>query len=270
MGISEGAAGAGGGVAGFEGGGVAGFAMGGPLGAILGAVAGHAVDKMRAEEAAQAGGDFFEGRDDRAERQVAFTTAIIVLAAKMAKADGHVTRDEVDAFKRIFQVPAHEMKAVGRVFDEAKKDSKGFEPYAAQIADMFRHQPQVMEELLGALFHIAMADGVFHPGEAAYLKKVAMIFGFTEADYERLKAIFTQGFGRGGDEGDADPYEVLGVSRDASDDEIKKTYRQLVRENHPDKLMAEGLPEEFVEQANEKLATINAAYDRIQAERGFK
>ena len=246
-------------------GGVAGFALGGPLGAILGTVAGHAVDKIRAEEAAAAYGAV-PGGADNARRQAAFTTAIIVLAAKMAKADGQVTRDEVDAFKAVFQIPAHEMAAVGQVFDRAKRDARGFEPYAEQISELFRHQPQVMEELIGALFHIAMADGVFHPGEEAYLKRVALIFGFTGHEFERLKAIHTQGFG--GPE-EADPYAVLDLPHDAPDDDIKKAYRKLVVENHPDKLTAQGLPQEFIDLANEKLATINAAYDRIRKQRGF-
>ena len=240
-------------------GGVAGFALGGPLGAILGAVAGHQVDKMRAQAGA---GDFMGA--DRAARQVAFTTAVIVLSAKMAKADGQVTRDEVDAFKELFHIPPDEMKNVGRLFDEAKRDASGFEPYAEQIAMMFAHEPAVMEELLGGLFHIAMADGHLHPEEAKFLRKTALIFGFTEHDYERLKTIFA------GTDGETNAYEVLGLDRSASDDEVKTTYRKLIRENHPDTLVAQGLPQEFIDLANEKMATINAAYDRIEKERGLK
>ena len=99
-------------------GGAAGFALGGPLGAIVGAAAGHAVDKMRA------------GPPSEKRRQAAFSIAVIVLAAKMAKADGVVTRDEIDSFKRLFHVPAHEMRNVGRLFDQAKQDSAGYAPYA--------------------------------------------------------------------------------------------------------------------------------------------
>ncbi|MBT3304929.1 MAG: molecular chaperone DjiA, partial [Alphaproteobacteria bacterium] len=113
-------------------GGVGGFAMGGPLGALMGAVAGHAYDKMKDGGAGTVAGD-------NAAQQVAFTTAIIVLSAKMAKADGKVTREEVDAFKELFNIPPDEMKNVGRLFDEAKKDARGFEPYAEQIAMLFAH-----------------------------------------------------------------------------------------------------------------------------------
>ncbi len=235
-------------------GGVAGFALGGPLGALVGAMAGHALDKSRAERA---------GPSRVADKQVAFTLAVIVLSAKMAKADGKVTRDEVDAFKNIFHIPADEMAGVGEIFDEARKDSKGFEPYAEQVGDLFAHDPAVLEELLGGLFHIAMADGVMHPNELEFLQNVAAIFGFSAHDFERIRAGFTDG-------GEADAYEILGLARDATDSEVKKTYRKLILENHPDKLMAQGLPQEFVDLANEKMAAINAAYDRIGKERGLK
>lgn len=243
-------------------GGAAGFAIGGPIGAILGAVAGHhVVDKNRTQQVGY----------DNATRQAAFTTAIIVLSAKMAKADGVVTRDEVDAFKTIFHIPPQDMGAVGRIFDEAKLSSEGYEPYADQIGQMFRHEPQVLEELIGALFHIAKADGVVHPNELQFVHRVALLFGFSDRDFERLKAIYLGGGGggAGGPSGGPDPYEIIGVSSDASDDEVKSAYRKLARENHPDVLMAKGMPEEFIEVANEKLAAINDAYDRIKKSRGL-
>lgn len=239
-------------------GGVAGFALGGPLGAILGAVAGHAVDKIRTE--GEAGTP-----ETVASRQVAFTIAVIVLSAKMAKADGHVTRDEVDAFKRVFQIPPSEMKQVGRLFDEARQEATGYEPYAQQIAAMFAHDPTVLEELLGGLFHIAKADGVIHPAEMDYLKRVAHLFGFSAHDFDRLLASFQP-------EAQAaeDAYTVLGVGRADSNDAIKAAYRKLIRENHPDVLMSKGLPKDFIDLANEKMAAINAAYDRVAKERGLK
>jgi DnaJ like chaperone protein len=238
-------------------GGVAGLAIGGPLGMILGAAAGHAYDKMKAGET--------RVRFDTNARQIAFTTAIIVLSAKMAKADGHVTRAEVDAFKQLFHIPPREMQNVGRIFDEAKKDAKGFEPYAEQVAMMFAHQPAVMEELIGGLFHIAEADGAVHPNELKFLRKTALIFGFSERQFERLKAIHMGADGDG-----TDPYKVLGIGRKASDAEVKKTYRKLIRENHPDTLIAQGMPQEFIDLANEKMAAINAAYDRVEKERRLR
>ena len=228
----------------------AGFALGGPLGALIGAVAGHAVDKMREDEPA----DTTKG--------IAFTIGVIVLGAKMAKADGRVTRAEIAAFKEVFHVPPDEIKNVGRLFNQARKDASGFEPYATQIGQMFRDNPALLEELLDGLFHIARADGLVSEEELSFLERVAEIFGFNAADWDRIRA------GNMGPD-DADPFEILGVGRDADDAVIKAAYRKLVRQNHPDRLVAQGLPAEFVELANEKLATINGAYDRIRELRGL-
>ena len=234
-------------------GGTAGFLVGGPLGALLGAGVGHAVD---------VGAEAVAGPAGTAARQITFTIGVIALSAKMAKADGTVTRDEVEAFKKIFQIPPHEAKNVGRVFDQARQDTAGYQEYAHQIAKMFRNSPQVLEDLLGALFHIAMADGVFHPKEEEYLQNVSRIFGFGEAKYENIKAQHIQG-------GAQDPYTILGVTRDVPNRDLKSAYRKLIKEHHPDKLIAQGMPKEFIEIANEKLAAINTAYDKIAKERGL-
>ncbi len=230
-------------------GGAAGFAIGGPIGAILGTAAGHAVDKMRDSTR--------EAPEDDATRRVAFTIGVIVLGAKMAKADGVVTKDEIGAFKEAFHIPEEEMQNVGRLFNQARRDAHGFEPYAKQIGRLFRHNPAVLEELIDGLFHIARADRKITQEELDYLAKVAAIFGFDEDNWARIRAS-----NMGPDA--SDPYEILGVSHKASDQEIKAAHRRLVVKNHPDKLVAEGLPQEFVDLANEKLATINAAHDRIR------
>jgi DnaJ like chaperone protein len=201
-----------------------------------------------------------EAPEDDATRRVAFTIGVIVLGAKMAKADGVVTKDEIGAFKEVFHIPQEEMQNVGRLFNQARRDAGGFEPYAKQIGRLFRHNPAVLEELIQGLFHIARADRKITQDELDYLQKVAEIFGFDEDDWARIRAS-----NMGSD--DSDPYVILGVSHKASDDEIKAAHRRLVLENHPDKLVAEGLPQEFVDLANEKLATINAAYDRIRERR---
>ena len=127
---------------------------------------------------------------------------------------------------------------------------------------MFAGEPAVLEELIGGLFHIAQADGVVHPAELDFLARVSMIFGFSERDFERLRASYDQ-------PETSSPYEVLGVARDDSDADIKKAYRKLIVENHPDKLMAQGLPQEFIDLANEKMAAINVAYDVIKKQRGL-
>lgn len=235
-------------------GGAAGFAIGGPLGALLGAVAGHAVDRM----GAAASGD---GAD--AARQTAFTVAVIALSAKMAKADGRVTRDEIAAFRQLFDIPPELRRDVGRVFDRARRDADGFEPYARQIARMFADNPAVLEELLGALFHIARADGVVHPAELDYLSSVARIFGLDRAAFDRVRAARA-------DDGGGDPYAILGVDRDDDDEAVRAAWRRLTRETHPDRLIAQGMPEDLVEGATERMARINAAWDRVRKERGLK
>ncbi len=234
-------------------GGTAGFMLGGPIGALLGGLAGHAVDKMR---------DGPSAAPEDGTKQVAFTIAVIVLGAKMAKADGVVTKDEIEAFRQVFHVPPEEIENVGRVFNMARRDAAGFEPYARQIGRMLKDNPAVLEDLLDGLFHIAKADNVFHPAEHEYLRQVAEIFGFSEAEFARIREAHV-----GPDA--SDPYTILGVSRDISDAELKAAYRKLVREHHPDTLMAQGLPQEFVDVANTKVAAINDAYDRVAEERGL-
>ena len=241
-------------------GGAAGFAIGGPLGALIGAAAGHAVDAMRDRGGTDA--PAIEADERAATRQIAFTIAVIVLGAKMAKADGVVTREEILAFRQVFHVPQDEMKNVGRLFDRARRDPHGYEPYARQIARMFPAGSRVLEELVDGLFHIAKADGSVAPEELAYLQSVAGIFGFSDAEFDRIREAHV-----GPDSGN--PYTILGVTRDASNDEIKAAWRKLIRETHPDRLMAEGLPQEFVDLANQKMATVNAAYDQIAQERGI-
>jgi DnaJ like chaperone protein len=245
-------------------GGAAGFALGGPLGALLGALAGHAADKYVGAEGTPAleGPEGADPADRAGTRQVAFTIAVIALGAKMAKADGQVDRSEVAAFKEVFQVPPSETANVARIFDLAKRDARGFEPYARQIAKMFSKNHPVLEELLDGLFHIARADGTIHDSEISYLAEVAKLFGFNEADFARIREANI-----GPDK--ADPYTILGVTRAMSNDEIRAAWRKLVRDNHPDRLIAQGLPEEFVMLANQKVATINAAYDKVAKERGI-
>jgi DnaJ like chaperone protein len=225
----------------------AGFLFGGgPIGALAGAFAGHVF--------------FDRGAREDEEPGVVFTIAIIALSAKMAKADGIVTADEIEAFGRMFRVPPSEEANVRRIFNFARQDTAGYEIYAGQIARIFRGRPSVLEDVLDGLFDIAMADGVLHPAELAFLERVADIFGFAPDAFRRIRASHL-----GPDH--ADPYVVLGVEYSASEEEIKHTYRLLVRENHPDSLMARGVPEEFLRLANEKLAAINVAYAKIMRER---
>ena len=222
----------------------AGLFVGGPLGAVVGAVVGH----------------FFVDRE--ADPGVTFTIAVVALAGKMARADGVVTDQEFQVFRQVFGVPAEEQANVQRIFNLARQDIAGFEHYAGQIAQLFVGNPAMLEDILDGLFEIAKADGVLHPGEAAFLERVADIFGFAPGEFRRIRAShFAPEL--------TDPYVILGLSYAADNDELKQTYRRLVRENHPDSLMARGVPPEFVKLANDKLAAINGAYDKICAERGL-
>jgi len=231
----------------------AGLALGGPIGALVGVVAGHyAVDRSKADA----------GGSGEPEDEIAFTIGVIALGAKMAKADGVVTKDEVEAFKQVIDIPPDEVKNVARVFNLAKKDVAGFEAYAGQLAGLFAGRAEVLEDVLDGLFHIAKADGVVHPAELEYLSQVNRTFGFTDEKFECITARHVA-------KGKGDPYLVLEIDRSASDDEIKSHYRKLVAENHPDRHIAQGLPEDFIEIANEKLAAINAAYDQVARERNL-
>ena len=226
-----------------------GLALGGPIGALLGGMAGHVlVDR----EGALFG---------PAPRDLVVTTGLVALAAKMAKSDGVVVRHEVEAFERIVEVPDSEHARVKALFDLAKGTTDGFESYARQLADLLRDEPQLLEDVLDGLFHIAKADGAVHEAEFAYLQAVAAIFSFEGIDFDRIAARHV----RRAD----DPYLILGADRAMGDAELKRHYRRLVAENHPDREIARGLPPEAVGIATQRLAAINAAWERIQAERGI-
>ncbi|MFP3942335.1 MAG: TerB family tellurite resistance protein [Alphaproteobacteria bacterium] len=211
------------------------------------------------EETPGAGDPRLEGVND----QVAFTIAVIALSAKMAKADGVVTDNEVMAFNDVLRVPPEEAANVRRVFNLARKSVAGFDSYARQISKMFEHRAAALEDLLDGLFHIAKADGVIHPGEFSFLQRVAEIFGFTGPEWERIKCSHI-----GCDE--ADPHTILGLEPGVPEEEVKAAYRRLARQHHPDALRARGVPEEFVDLAERKLASINEAYDRLRKQRGFR
>ena len=193
---------------------------------------------------------------------MAFTVGVIALGAKMAKADGIVTRDEVAAFKEVFKVPESQMKNASRIFDLAKQGVGGYEAYAKQLASLLKGNRKLLEDVLEGLFHIAKADGVLHPDEEQFLAEVAKRFGFTDTEFSYIKARHVIASKR-------NPYDVLGVKPGVANDELKSQYRKLIAENHPDKLIARGVPPEFIAIATEKVATINEAYGQIAKERGI-
>lgn len=197
---------------------------------------------------------------DRATRRsVAFSVAMIALSAKMAKADGIVRPEEVAAFQQIFSVPEAEMANVFRLYNLAKQDTAGFEAYAARLAAFCRESEEdctLLADVLDGLFHIAKADGWVHERELAFLADIAATFGFSEAEFERVKLRHVAGPAGA-------PYAVLGIDPQASLAEVRARYIELVRENHPDRLVARGVPDEFQAIATERMKAINTAYEAV-------
>ena len=202
----------------------------------------------------------FERLRNPPDRTVAFTIAVIALGAKMAKADGQVTRDEVTAFREVFHIPPRDEAHAARVFNLARTDIAGFEDYARRIRAMYGQETGPLHDLLEGLFHIALADGVYHPGEDAFLGRIAEIFGLDAPAFARLRAQFVP-------DSERDPYDVLGVSPDAPLDEVRAAWRQLVRDTHPDRMIARGLPEEAVKLAEKRMVAINRAWEQVLDQR---
>ncbi|MCC6918355.1 MAG: TerB family tellurite resistance protein [Alphaproteobacteria bacterium] len=230
------------------GGAAAGFLIGGgPIGAALGALAGHAV---------------FDREPGENEKQVAFTIGVTALAAKMARADGAATEQEFSAFKKIVHIEPGFEADVRRVYLMAHETVAGYEGYASQLGRLFRDKPGLLEDLLDALFFVASADGQLHDAELEYLREVARRFGLSDAAFNNLCASY-------GGPCEPDPYALLNIDASATNDEVRKAYLQAVRENHPDRMIARGAPEEFLAVATEKLARVNIAYDAIRKDRGL-
>jgi len=217
-------------------------------------------EALRALAAGEALSRLFDRLRTPPERSVAFTIAVIALGAKMAKADGRVTRDEVTAFRQVFTIPPADEGHAARVFDLARQDVAGFDAYARKVASMFEPGDPVLVDLLEGLFHIALADDDFHDREAAFLKEVADIFGLGGRCYDTLVARLVPTARR-------DPYAVLGVDPDAPMKEVRAAWKAAVREAHPDLHLARGLPEEALRMAERRMADINRAWDEISAGR---
>ena len=200
-------------------------------------------------------------RERDPQSSVAFTIGMIALGAKMAKADGVVTENEVAAFRQVFEIQPEELANVARVFNLAKQDVAGYDAYARQVARLFTDRPEVLEDVMDGLFHIAKADGVVKDEELDYLRSVADIFGLSH----RFRCIRARHVRAAAD----DPYEILGIEPCVPDDEVRQHYRRLVRDNHPDRHIAAGVPEELIAIATDRLAAINSAYEVVARERGL-
>ena len=223
-------------------GGTTGFALGGPIGALIGAAAGHVAERGLQQVIAP-----------EQTRNVAFTVAVIALSAKMARADGVVTRAEINAFRSRVDIPEKDIPQVARFWDLARQTQDGFQSYAQQTVSLFGERAPILEQLLELLFFIARADSHIAPSEWAYLQEVASIFGYDEAQFEHLAEIYAHD--------DALPHQILGLAKEADKQAIRKRWKELVRDHHPDQLIAKGMPAEFIDGATDRLARINRAYE---------
>ena len=227
-------------------GGAAGFAIGGPIGALLGAVAGHAIDTKILPAYIS---------NDENYKSIVFTAGVIALSAKMAKADGKVTKEEILTFRKLVQIPKDDINQVSKLWELAKETTDGYELYAKQIYSLFRNQPEILERILDILFEIAKSDGNIDATELNYLKNVSNIFNFDEIIFEKLLALHNP---------ENNSFEILGVQISDTFEDIQKKWKEMVKNNHPDKLVGQGMPIEFIESANQKLAIINSAYEEIK------
>ena len=225
-------------------GGAAGLAVGGPIGGLLGAAAGLFAEQQIRRQT-----------DPEQARKVAFTVAVIALSAKMAKADGMVTKAEIEAFRARVDIPQKDVERVGKFWDLARQTPEGFAAYARQTVELFGPRSAILEQLLDLLFTIARADGAITAEEWAYLSEVGHIFGYDEAGFNRLSDIYS---------GESPPpHLILGIAPDASLEDAKAAWKALARTHHPDQLIAAGMPEEFISAATDRLAQINHAYQTL-------
>lgn len=245
---------------------MAGFAMGGPFGAMVGAAVGHAADQGALPGAGRIPPNAADMVHMLGGKENLFSFAIVVLSAKLAKVDGPVKRAEIDAFRTMFRVPEESLRDVGRLFDQARETSEGWEPFAEKLGEAFADNKAMLEDVLAALVRIARADGPVTRYEGDMLRGIHARFGLDAAAWQRAKGGAPRGMSAQQIE---DPYPVLGLTREASDEQVRAAWKQLMRENHPDSLASRGVPEEFVKRATTKVAEINAAWDRIKRERGL-
>ncbi len=216
-----------------------------------------------------AGGNLLEGlgrtlgldRDGEPQKDVAFTIAVVALSAKMASVDGVASPLEYKAFAEVFHSAPEEADNVERIFNLAKQDVAGYEAYADQIARLLKDDRKLLQHVLEGLMYVAAADETLHPHEDAFLRDVATRFGFSDSEFRFFRARFVKDHDN--------PYDALRLTPDASDAEVKAQYRKLVRDNHPDRLIANGVAAEFIDLATRKLAAINIAYEAIARERGL-
>ena len=228
-------------------GGFVGFSFAGPIGALIGSMIGGKISSRRSSIYQQS----------FVNNQKIFAISLIILTAKLAKADGHVSKEELIAIKQKLKVPDNEIDQVGKIFNKAKNDSLGYEPYAQQIAQIYQNNRQILDEVINILFYIAESDGNLADSELVIIKNIAKIFGITESQFEGIKESRK-------DSDKLNPYVVLGCTPNDDFATIRKKYLKLSKEHHPDILTSKGVPTELIEESKKKMRAINSAFDRIE------
>ncbi len=228
-------------------GGYLGFSIAGPIGALIGSIIGGKISSARRKGFQQ---NFIN------HKQV-FAVSLVILTAKLAKVDGQVSKEELVAIKEKLKIPDNEIDQVGKIFNKAKQDSMGFEPYAQQIAKIYEKNPAVLDEVINVLFYIAEADGRVSRSELSMIKNIGNIFGISDSQFEGIKESR-----KGSDK--LNPYIVLGCNPKDDLSTIRKKYLQLSKEHHPDVLISKGVPKEVIEESKKKMRSINAAFDKIK------
>ncbi len=228
-------------------GGMIGFSLGGPFGMLLGSLLGGKISRARSRSNF---GAF-------AQPQQIFALSLIVLSAKLSKADGSVSREELVAVKDKLKIPENEIDQVGKIFNKAKEESTGYEPYAQQIAQIYKGNINVLEEVINILFYIAEADGEVSSSELVMIENISKIFGLNKVQFNSIRESR-----KGSDK--LNPYIVLESNPDDDLQSIRKKYLKLSKENHPDLLISKGVPQEVIDESKNKMRAINSAWDQIQ------
>ena len=228
-------------------GGVIGFSFGGPFGALLGSFLGGKISRLSSSKR-------ISGQQNAQE---VFALSLIILSAKLSKADGHVSKEELIAVKDKLQIPDSEIDQVAQIFNKAKDESTGYEPYAKQIAEIFKGNINVLEEVINILFYIAEADGHVSSDEEDMIANIAYIFGLSQKQYQSIKESR-----KSSDK--LNPYIVLESQPTDDLQIIRKKYIKLSKEHHPDLLMSKGVPVEVINESKNKMRAINAAWDQVQ------